>query len=373
MLTYIKSLLITVFFALLGTTLFAQNELAIGEWRSHLPYRCFKYLTQSPTTLYCATAESLMMMDKEERSVEFMSTVDGLSNTGMGIIKYNEANDVLIATYENSVFDLITPTQVITFEDIKTDGNFGDRTIYDIHIHDNDFAYFSCGFGVVKFDLKQQEFIYTADFGIRINALTVFNNVIYAATEEGVYYISNDEGTNFQDLSKWTLLDVNDGFPAVYSSIAIASFNNQLYLDVNGVLNRFNNGVLTPIYEEMDFTIKYLTSEGDNLILGLTCGADCNGKTFIIDNDEVVTALGFGCTSRPLYAIEDSQNRVWLADNFRGLRLSKTVGENCETFEFDSPLTVNSSEVAIYKNDIYIASGGVNSTGSFAGRSDGFC
>lgn len=370
-----KNLLCSLLITSFCLSAIAQNNLAIGDWRAHLPYRCFKYLTQSESTLYCATSESLMMLDKEEMSIERMSRVDGLSNSSMGVIKYNASNDILIVSYQNSVFDLVKPDGIITFEDIKTGGVFTDRAIYDIYLHEAHFVFFACGFGIVKFDLINEEFIYTTDFGISVNSVIIFEGIIYAATEEGIYTVPNDDNLNLQDFNNWTLLDIDAGFPPVYSSKYITVYNNQLHFDLNDDLYRMTSDGLELLYEtETDLSAMYLTAEGSGLIFGLSdksgCG-NCLSKTLYFNADGNYNELGGDCANRPLYAIEDSQNRIWLADNWRGLRLANDEISPCQKLDFNSPLTSKASELYIENDALHVASGGVNAVGNFIGRVDG--
>ncbi len=363
-----------LFFAfLIGiTSTSAQNQLAIGQWREHLPYRQFISLTQSDETLYCATEWSVLQIDKEEMSLTYLSKIDGLSNAGMGLIKYSKQHEVLIATYSNSIFDLVYDDRIVTFEDIKTDGNFTNRTIKHIHL-DGDFAYFSTSFGIVRFNLVEEEFDFTLNLGIEVSAVATFQNQIYAATEEGIYNApDNANELNLQDFSNWTLLDYTDGFPEAYSSTAIVVFQEQLYFDIDGALNRMITSGIEEIYPAQDdLYINYLTHEAYGLLVGLRCGDSCAGKTLYITAEGEIREMGFQCSSRPLIAIEDQEGKIWLGDTWRGLRRAFSGGGSCELLEFNSPLTHNSSQLLINDNNIYIASGGVKANGSFAGRSDG--
>ena len=346
-----KSLALFSFLFFMISSLLAQNKIPIGEWRAHLPYREFISLTQSSETLFCATPWSVLMIDKEEMSLTFLSKVDGLSNAGMGVIKYSDQHQTLIASYANSIFDLVSENGIKTFEDIKTDGNFTDRTINDIYI-DGDFAYFSTGFGVVRFNLLSEEFDFTLNLGIKVSSVAVHENQIYAATEEGLYIAPNSNNLNLQDFSNWTLLDYTNGFPGSYSSNAIAVFNNQVYLDINDELHRLVGTTPELIYPKTDnLHINYLTTEGTGLLVGLRCDDNCAGKTLYINPQDEIKEMGWLCSDRPLHAIEDEAAQIWLADSWRGLRKANSGGGACDRMEFDSPLTHSSSQIVVHNDD----------------------
>ena len=165
----------------------AQNDIKIGQWRSHLPYQFGRYITQSEESVFYTTDFSVLEIDKQERSVRFLSKVEGLSEVGTEIVKYNKSNEVLILTYSNSAFDLIkSDGSVVTFSNIKDDGNFFNRTINDLTIVKDSMAYFSTGFGVVEFNVQAEVFGFTANFGIDVFSTAVYNGFFYASTEDGI-------------------------------------------------------------------------------------------------------------------------------------------------------------------------------------------
>ena len=115
----IKKLFTFSLFFICTQVLLSQSDIAIGQWKSHLPYQFGRYVTQSESTVYFATDWSVVAIDKEERSVDFISTVDGLSGTGVGIIKYHQPTETLVVTYDEGVIDLVQEGGVITLTDIQ--------------------------------------------------------------------------------------------------------------------------------------------------------------------------------------------------------------------------------------------------------------
>jgi len=190
-----------IFCLLFFTTLLsAQSDLKLGQWKSHLPYQLGRSITQSETTMYFASPWSLFMIDKGENSVQFMSKVEGLSDVGMGVIKYVPAYETLIASYKNSNIDLIKPTRIVNLPFIKEDPNIiGDKNIYSIHLEGDDLAYLACGFGVVQLNVDREEFGFTTKMNLKVSDVLVYEDEIYAATAEGIYRIPNNENINLQD------------------------------------------------------------------------------------------------------------------------------------------------------------------------------
>lgn len=350
----------------------AQYDLAIGQWHAHLPFHRFTQLTQSESTIYAATEWSLALIDKDERSVQFVSTVNGLSNTGMGVIAYNSASDIFVSTYTNSEFDIIEGANIISFDDIRTDGNFTDRTINALTFDGPDYAYFATAFGVIKFDLVRKEFVYTVDFGFPVFDVAILGDNIFASTEEGIYYVPKTEQINQQDFQLWSLLDEDDGFiNGSFESGPIEAKDGKLYLDMNDSLMVWENNTLEKLYHEEEYVLNHITAEGDGVIAGFVYAEEFRGRSFYIKDDDMI-ASGNRCIQIPNHAIEDQQGRIWYADVGDGIRVADAPGESCGTpIEFNSPQSHFSSEILIDNNEVYIASGGILPNGSFAQRSDG--
>ena len=56
----------------------AETDLTIGQWKQHLPFRAGLFVTQSDDQVIYSTAEALLIIDKEERSRQQVTKVEGL-------------------------------------------------------------------------------------------------------------------------------------------------------------------------------------------------------------------------------------------------------------------------------------------------------
>src|SRR5678815_3458021 len=74
----------------------------IGLWKEHLPYNSAIDITAGDNKIYCATPYSLFTIDLTDNSLERLSRVTGLAETGVSAIKYDEANHKLFIAYSNS-------------------------------------------------------------------------------------------------------------------------------------------------------------------------------------------------------------------------------------------------------------------------------
>ena len=368
-----QTLLYSIVFLLSGLLWTKSSaQLAIGQWESHLPYTTFFDIAQNDEFFFFATEWSLLVMDKQENTIRFASKVDGLSETGIRTLATNEETGLLVVAYTNSVFDLITPDRIIGFSELSRDGNFNDRTINGITFDGSRFLYFATGFGVTKFDLERLEFDFTVDMGLSVSDVAIFNGNIYAATEDGVFFIDSSENTNQQAFGDWQVLGIDEGLPANYFARFIEAKGDYLYLDVNDSFVQFDGVTSRELRPaENGYEANFITADNQKVLVGYRLDSGV-GKFISYDPDtEDLIELNNSCLDRPLFAVEDEQGDIWSSDLFTDIRKTNGLGESCERIDFNAPFSHNVSEISVIDGDVYIASGGLIENGSAANRKDG--
>jgi hypothetical protein len=227
--------------------------------------------------VYYAAEESILAIDKVDFSLEEITRVQGLSNTQAKILTYVPGSKALLVVYDNSVIDLMPEKgSILTLNQITNFSNFvGDKIVHGISIEDTENVFICGNYGLSRLNLNKREFSFSTFTGLDVYGAAVFKGFIYAATEGGIFRVASNE-PNLQNFSNWTFMGTESGFPANYSSKAIAVFNNQLYFDVDRSLYRL--GVSSPelIYSKPGFAIQYLSAEGKNLLVGYRCESNCD-------------------------------------------------------------------------------------------------
>lgn len=342
----------------------AQNDLKIGEWRTHLPYRNGLSVTQTDNDVYWATGLSVLKMNKTDLTIEKLDKLNTLTDVGARLVRYSRATKTLLVGYENNNIDLIRTEggKNLNLPDIKNNSSIlGDKTIYDASFV-NDTAYLACGFGISKLDTRRGEFIFTTFTKLKTYSIVVFEGKIWAATEGGIYNVPNDPRLNLADFKVWTKLDANTGFPAQYATNVLTVYDNKLYFDLNDTLAVLQNNRPLSIKYESGYKIQFLTAESQNLLIGFwNKNAAWNGKTVIYNKNGTFKNVGSSCVNRPLGAVEDAAGRIYFADLYNGYRfLSKATDTNCNVVEFDSPYSSGSSDIAATDTSVWLAFGGLN-------------
>jgi len=338
-------------------------ELKIGDWRQHLPWQRSRYVTQSDAKVYFATEWAVVEIDKADRSPRFLTKVEGLSDVGMRLIRYNKAADVLVMAYTNSNLDLYYPAngEVTNLPFIKTNINIiGDKQIYDVAFQDKA-AYLACGFGLLKLNLEKEEVEYTTFTDMAVRSVALYNDNVYIGTEEGLFRIAVND-VNPEDFSRWEMLGANAGFPAGSDVNCLATWNGKLWLGIEKTLYSYDGAAVAEIASQTNRTVKYLTAEGPGLMV-----AWANENNFGIGTVDYLETSGafypiFGpCQAEfPLYGVEDGSKRFWFADQNDQFRFYDHNAGQCEKFSFNSPFLEHSSEIAIGNGRVYIATPGAD-------------
>jgi len=340
----------------------AQNTLPIGQWRSHLPYRIGQSVTQSDDRVYYATNWSVLSLDKEESSVDFLTTVEGLSNTGIALIKYNRPGNTLLVVYENSVIDLVRDDGISSLNQIRNFNSTGDKTIFDIFVENDSIVYLGAGYGVSRFNIAAREFQFTTFTGIPVRQVLVHDGRIYAATEEGIYTIDRN-AINPEDFGAWRWLGPEEGFPGDYSSGSMTVFNDRVYAEINDSLFRFEASGPVLVRHDEGAAIEYITAEGEHLLVHFRCeGPPCQSSSLrFFTADGNTGRYSASCLGDSKYAIEDERGAIWFADGFRFFRSLDGIGDgDCNLTVYNSPFSERSREITVHDDQVWLATGGVD-------------
>jgi streptogramin lyase len=353
--------------------LLSQENLAIGQWRSHLPFNNGISVTQNNTHIFFGTEYAVLSFDKNDRSMQRISKVEGLSKVGVNFVSASRGSGILMVAYLDGTIDLISGKKVKTLIDVPFSNIIPGNKKINKATHANDsIAFLSANYGISALNLKTGLFPNTIRTPIEVRDFQIYLNRYYASTREGIYYFDTSSGLNVNDFSNWMELDASFGLPDYYSSKVMSLYNGKLYFDVSDSIYVFDGNRATYLHHFQNFNLQFLSADGKNLLAGYRCPGDCNGNVFLIDATNRVIQAPANCVNRPRYAIEDSQESIWFADDFNFYRIQTKGSNTCELVQINSPYSININQITTYKNDVWIASGGLNQQYSALFRGDGF-
>lgn len=275
----------------------AVAQSAIGSWRAHLAYHNATQCAVVADKVYVLSDGSLYSYSPSDEFVECYDKTNVLSDQDIRHIAVDEESNTLVILYSNANIDLMRPDgEVVNITDFTNRSDL-DPTVNALCVLYGR-AYMATNFGVVVLNVEQGEFINTYKLNKVVRSSVEIEGVLYAATDEGLYY--GDLRENLLDMSKWSLLNTE-------KYVCLANFNGQLMalkqresvyrvnpVDGSSALFRrgsfyfmhctdgrlfVGNPTCTLVYDapsealllQMDGTINYLTSDGDTYW-------GCNGK-----------------------------------------------------------------------------------------------
>ena len=345
----------------------AQESLAIGAWRTHLPYRRAFDVTNGPETVFYNAGQSIIRVDKTENSVDFLDKVNALSGVNIRLLRYNSESDILLVAYNGSVIDLVKPDGVRTLSDISNFNNIpGDKPINDVHFDGPNDAYLAASYGVSKLNLERNIFEFTTFTGISVNDVATLDGAIFIGTNEGIYFAPATI-ENINDFGQWQRVEV----APEYRTTTLQSYKNELYFAVDNAVFSWNNGNPELFYQDdSEFELVFMSAEGRDLVVGFSCG-DCDGKVLFLDENGLLRTDGTDCVNRPLYAVQDENGNAYYADDFRFLRSQSAGADRCDRDLYNSPWSELSYDLTYANDALWVAPGNVDPTFSALGRRDG--
>ena len=351
--------------SLLALSVLGQDNIAIGQWRTHLPYQKVIDVEVFGNKVFAATPYELFYFDKEDNSINIMNKISGLSDVGISTIRYNKEQDLLFVAYTNTNVDLIDRQGKVTnMSDIKKKNIMGNKCINNVTF-DGHLAYVACGFGIVVFDLKRREVKDTYYIGaqgdmIFVTDIAFYNGKIYASTDEGIYHAQKD-APNLANYAAWTF-DSGLLHPHLpYNEMEV--FADRLYLNYDGGnekdtifvydgqrWDRFSNGSYHQISE--------LRATNDKFIV---TGNYSNVNIYDAQLQKTVVYNPGGNSIVPWSATIDASGCYWIGDNMRGMVESEN-GWNGTDIIPNGPFTQSVFDLHAYGDQVWIATGGHTST-----------
>jgi len=356
----------------LSSRVIAQNNIAIGQWRTHFSYNQVNYVVDADNIIYAASNNGLFYYDKDDNSITKITKLDGLQGGEVSALGFDKSSGLLFIGYVSGNLDIIEGHTIFNFDLTSTSQVQGSKTINYINFF-GDFAYLSTDFGVLQFDLQKKEVKETwRELGInntgepeplQVNMSAVKNDSIYLATSQGVIATNIINNVNRLDFRNWKRFKMTEGLPE--SSVAIINIiNDELLAGVN------NLGLFR--YDE-----NLWTSTG--VLTNRTFTNCSNGERPLVVADSLVykilpswSAIQINVNLADTYssALNDKNGHLWLGSYNNGL--INVTGASFESYMPSGPRSDYSFRLNYVNGKIYGLSGGFDENGSALNIEDGF-
>jgi len=228
-----------LFSVFLSTFNWSQTDFS-ANWEDFYSYNNVKDFVKVASKIYAIADNAVFIYDVDSQEIEKLSSIQGLSGEITSSIHYSDTHQKLIIGYQNGLLEIIDAEGKITLaNDIQRLSITGEKAIKHITEYNNK-LYFSTPFAIVVYDIEKLEYGETYFIGdnssvININQIAVFNDVIYAVTELGVYTADATSNTLI-DFNNWQQPQGN--FIGNFKSAEV--FNNQLFVSKDNSFYKVN-------------------------------------------------------------------------------------------------------------------------------------
>lgn len=332
------------------------QKIPIGQWQSHLPYNTALSIATDDVNVFVATRHSFYIYNAANEEAIPYSKVNGMSDIGMSKIGYDRLTETVVLGYTNSNIDLFNNGNFYNIPHLKQKNVSGTKKINHIYTADGQ-AYISTDVGVLVINLNRYEVKETYAFSkagidIPIKAVTLHNNLLYAATTEGLYRISRTH-PNIQDFQAWQAIDSNRSFETVITS------DNKVFAAQPNDVYVVEADTLRSVYNSADTLITTIVPGVNSLWV-----LEYNDSTIVGMAKKMNNDYSFSdsfSTSGPAQEIIDTRmqdSTKWIASNNAGLLRRTMKGDPFLTVFPDGPGDVASFDISISGKDILVAHGG---------------
>ncbi|MDX1829597.1 MAG: hypothetical protein R3342_08635 [Lutibacter sp.] len=232
----------------------AQQDYS-SNWEDFYSYNNVKDFVIKNQTIYAIADNAVFNYDITSGEISKISSVNGLSGETITSIYYNKILDKIVIGYQTGLIEIIdSQNQVTVAKDIVNFNYSGNKAINNITEFNNK-LYLSTSFAIVVYDLESLQFGDTYFIGnqsseLKINQIKVFQDTLYAATENGIF-TADVNNPNLIDFNNWT-----QNFTGDFTDITV--FNNQIFTSRNNNLYKIenNNLILVKTYSSDIETLK---------------------------------------------------------------------------------------------------------------------
>ncbi|MDP2089285.1 MAG: two-component regulator propeller domain-containing protein [Flavobacteriaceae bacterium] len=226
---------ILVLLCLIGVQfLYSQVDYS-ATWEDFYSYNNVKDIVKVDQKIYALCDNAVFIYDTNLKEISKLSSINGLSGTTTSAIYYSPIVKKLIIGYDNGGLEIVDENKKITIaNNIISFGLAADKRINHITEFQGK-LYISTSFAIVVFDLQKLEFGETFFIAnnasmTKVNQIEIFQNMIYAATENGIYKAAVNN-PNLIDFTQWTRFGTGN-------YVAIKQFNNEMFTSNSNVLSK---------------------------------------------------------------------------------------------------------------------------------------
>ena len=288
---------------LIGCTTILYSQ-AIGSWKVYPALQNSTYNVATSDKVYSLCDGNLFSYNVNTTEVYVYDRLNGLHDTGIQFIRYDDSMQKLLVVYENGNVDLIySDEDTYNMKQLK-EKNYTNLIIREVVITDN-IAYICTNSGFISLNMEKEEFENTFDLGLDVQSIAITGDMIYISTSSGFY--TGDRTLNLLDRNNWTRVSSN-----AFNKLAM--FKNELI--------GYNKNTGLFLINQQHFTTTALCSGSlsyffcDENVMTTGNGTDTYifYSTATLDNPQIIRQDNAFCH------LSYRNGTYWASQNFQGLQ-----------------------------------------------------
>ena len=321
-----------------------------ANWEDFYSYNNIKSIEKVDNIIYALADNAVFTYDISTEEITKISSVNGLSGEKTTAFHFSENFEKLIIGYENGLIEVINKNGSITVSsDIANFTQAGDKRIN--HIREfGEILLLSTPFAIIEYNIDREEFGDTFFIGnnsteVKTNKTVVFNNFIYAASENGLF-IADATSDLLIDFNNWNQLFTGRNLTN------ITVFNDDIYVSEGRNLFRLSNNTLE-LAKNFSQNIQSLQASEANITVALNSSARVLDTSLDLVS-EFTNTVGFEFS---LNSAIFEDNFIYLATNEYGILTSSNNQISYTEIHPDGPLSNEMFSLTATENTLWTVYG----------------
>jgi len=348
-----KAIFILLFMLFLSSIVSAVSS----KWTVHLAYTTTSMVEVSNTKVYAVANGSLYIYDTEDSSIKELNKTNGLNDTDISLLKFDNNTHTLLIVYIDGNIDLLNEEEgsIYNLPFLKTNTSIKYKDINSIYMKDH-LAYLSGNFGVMVVNLEKKEIKDTYRLDVKTFASVIKDSSIIIATEEGLKKATLTD--NLLDRANWTDFSVTNTVLNESAVRGLYLLDNQLCALVPSDALYVFNGSQWQAFLHNSSLIAAVNNP--DALVALT-----SDKTYFISSITSVKTLNMKLND----VASTKTNTYWVAAGEDGIK--EIVAQTDDTFvlkedigTLNGPFENSAYSIVCANQKVYVVPGGKTSSGT---------
>src|SRR5690606_9676770 len=346
--------------SLSGAVAQQNSSFDLGTWKAYLPAGEYTQLVKGTESVIVVNPFQLVFYYPETNEELLLHKGNGLSDIGISYVNYIDSQGAVVVGYENGNVDIVTPDRTYNIPGIKNNQNIlASKRINDIAVF-GDQVYLATDFGVVEINTTIYEFgstLFTDEPVLHIEA-QVESNTLFAATGSEMYFLEIQPSTNLADIQEWEIFPASEEGEIQDAAVG----GGDIYLVVGDQLWKLVDQLLSGV-GVTGSKIRFIKPADSHLLV-----VNEYDNIFTWDGQQSVQFINL-CLLQMRDVLMVNPRVFWYVKQHE---FGLYQNDECQSRELPGVPSRFVTEMTVFNDDLYVATGGVSRIYNNLYREDGF-